>query len=491
MAPRKPSPQPAPPAGGPPEFLRFSADLTTPVRAFLALVPRAAEGFLLESVAGGERQARYSFLGLDPLEVLEAGPRGAALRREGVRISLPGPPLAALDRWLASFPAFGREGLPFLAQAVGAVDFSAFALAEPSLAPAFRGSRSNAVLLGRFGTGLVLDHALQEGLLYGFPRPGERREDLRRRLRRLRDRLSGPVAAPRSGAGWKPSLRPRKEHFLKNVEAAKEAIARGDAYQIVLSEPFGGHYDGDPFDLYRRLRRLNPSPYHFFLSLGGRCLLGASPEMLVRAEPEEVLTVPIAGTRPRGKTAEEDRRLEAALRADPKERAEHAMLVDLSRNDLGRVCLPGTVEVPVREAVERYSHVLHLVSEVRGIPDGAEPLLRAFWSTFPAGTVSGAPKIRAAEILRRLEGADRRSYGGAVLLVDPPRRLEACIAIRCLETEGGRVHFRSGAGIVADSEREAEWEEIHHKAGAVLAALENRETSRTTGAARAAGGLSP
>lgn len=491
MAPKKPDPHPPLSPSGAPEVLRFSADLTTPVRAFLALVPPGAEGFLLESVAGGERQARFSFLGLDPLEVLEAGLGGAALRRGRLRIPLPGPPLPALDRWLASFPVFGREGLPFLGQAVGSVDFSAFALAEPSLAPAFRGCRKAPVLLGRFGTGLVLDHALQEGLLYGFPRPGERREDLLRRLRTLRDRLSGPVVLPSPGAPWKAALRPRKERFLRNVAAAKEAIARGDAYQIVLSEPFAGRFDGDPFDLYRRLRRLNPSPYHFFLSLGGRCLLGASPEMLVRAEPGEVLTVPIAGTRPRGRTAEEDRRLEAALRADPKERAEHAMLVDLSRNDLGRVCLPGTVEVPVREAVERYSHVLHLVSEVRGVPDGAAPLLRAFWSTFPAGTVSGAPKIRAAEILRRLEGGDRRAYGGAVLLVDPPHRLEACIAIRCLEMERGRVYFRSGAGIVADSEPEAEWEEIHHKAGAVLAALEQREARGGAEAAEAVGGLVP
>lgn len=471
MAPRRSSPPPPPLPSGPPQILRFSADLTTPVRAFLALAPRGSEGYLLESVAGGERQARYSFLGLDPLEVLEAGQRGAVLRRGDRRFPLPGHPLDALDRWLASFPAFDRQGLPFVARAVGTVDFSAFALAEPSLAPALQGGRSDGVLLGRFGMGLVLDHALQEGLLYGFPRPGEGREDLRRRLRTLRDRLSEPVAAPFHGVGWKPDRRPRRERFLQNVEAAKEAIGRGDAYQIVLSEPFGGRFDGDPFELYRRLRRLNPSPYHFFLSLGGRCLLGASPEMLVRAEPGEVLTIPIAGTRPRGRTPHEDRRLEAALRADPKERAEHAMLVDLSRNDLGRICLPGTVEVTVREAVERYSHVLHLVSEVRGVPDDAQPLLRAFWSTFPAGTVSGAPKIRAAEILRKLEGEDRRSYGGAVLLLDPPHRLEACIAIRCLETQGGRVRFRSGAGIVADSDPMAEWREIHHKAGAVLAAL--------------------
>lgn len=477
-------------AAAPPETLRFSADLTTPVRAYLALVPRGAEGFLLESVAGGERQARYSFLGLDPLEVFEAGPHGAFLRRGRLRIPLSDPPLRALERWLAAFPPFEREGIPFLGQAVGNVDFSAFGLSEPSLAPAFRRCRRNRILLGRFGTGLVLDHALQEGLLYAFPRRGEGRADLRKRLASLRDRLSGPVALPGRPAPWSTTGAPRRERFLRNVRQVQEAIARGDAYQVVLSEPFAGRYDGDPFDLYRRLRRLNPSPYHFFLSLGGRCLLGASPEMLVRAEPGEVLTVPIAGTRPRGKTAEEDRLLEAALRADPKERAEHAMLVDLGRNDLGRVCLPGTVEVTVREAVERYSHVLHLVSEVRGVPDGSAPLLGAFWSTFPAGTVSGAPKIKAAEILHRLEGGDRRSYGGAVLLLDPPHRLEACIAIRCLEAEAGRVRFRTGAGIVADSDPEAEWEEIHHKAAAVLAVLENREEALTEKRAGTMGGHS-
>lgn len=484
MATRKPSPHPDPLPGGPPEVLRFPADLTTPVRAFLALVDPSAEGYLLESVAGGERQARFSFLGLDPLEVFTAGPRGAFLRRGSHRLALPGPPLPALNRWLSSLPSSGDDGLPFLGQVVGSADFSAFALSEPRLAPVFRRCREERILLGRFGTGLVLDHAFQEGTLYAFPRPGERRSALRNRLEAMRRRLSGPVEEPNPGARWVPTGRPSKARFLSNVRAAQKAIAAGDAYQVVLSEPFSGTFDGDPFELYRRLRRLNPSPYHFFLSLGGRCLLGASPEMLVRADGGEVLTVPIAGTRPRGESDEDDRRLEAALRSDPKERAEHAMLVDLSRNDLGRVCLPGTVEVPVREAVERYSHVLHLVSEVRGIPDRSRPFLDALWSTFPAGTVSGAPKIRAAEILGRLESGDRGSYGGAVLLLDPPRRLEACIAIRCLETEGGRVRFRSGAGIVADSDPESEWREIHHKAGAVLASLCGGEEGHAARSAR-------
>ncbi|MEW6757377.1 MAG: anthranilate synthase component I family protein [Acidobacteriota bacterium] len=454
-----------------PEVLRFPADLTTPVRAFLALTSPKEESFLLESVAGGETQARYSFLGFGPSEVFEAG-KTARLRNRGGLRELPGHPAAALARWVEGFtePAEGLP-VPFLGGAVGWMDFSSFAFFEPSLVAAFPGARDPRAVFGFFTEGLVLDHLRQEGFLYRLPAEGEAPAAASARLQDLLRRLEGAVPEPSGRGRWSLVRGPDRGRFSRNLASVREAILAGDAYQVVLSEPFEGIFDGNPFGVYRRLRRLNPSPYHFYISLAGRQVVGASPEMLLRAQGETVATVPIAGTRRRGATAEEDLRLERDLLADPKELAEHAMLVDLARNDLGRACEPGTVEVPVQAAVERFSHVMHITSEVQGRLAPGRTALDALAAAFPAGTVSGAPKIRAAQILSRLEGEDRGLYGGAAGVVDPAGNLELCIAIRTLEFEGGRVRFRSGAGIVADSREGAEWEEIHQKAAAALAAL--------------------
>jgi anthranilate synthase component 1 len=458
--------------------LAFPADLTTPVRAFLALTEPGQDAYLLESVTGGESQARFSFIGLDAVETFEAGTRAALVRPEGAE-SLPGHPLQALADWAAGLRAPSPElPVPFLGGAVGWADFSAFALAEPSLEAAFPAARSPRLRFGRFATGLVLDHLKQLGYLYHFPAPGETPAAGAARLQELRRRLEGALP-DRAGAGaFRLTRSPDRARFQRNFAAVQEAILGGEAYQIVLSEPFEGVLEGDPFEVYRRLRRLNPSPYHFFVCLGGRQLVGASPEMLVRVEGSEVVTVPIAGTRRRGGSLEEDARLAAELKADPKERAEHAMLVDLARNDLGRVCAHGSVTVPVREQVEMFSHVMHLTSEVHGrLRDGLRPL-DALWSTFPAGTLSGAPKISATRILAGLEGEDRGAYGGGVGILDRSGNLEIAITIRSLEFEGAAVRFRAGCGVVADSVEAAEWEEIHAKAGVLLAALEGREAKR-------------
>ncbi|MEW5765534.1 MAG: anthranilate synthase component I family protein [Acidobacteriota bacterium] len=454
-----------------PAVLRFPADLTTPVRAFLALASPEGESFLLESVAGGESQARYSFLGFGPSEVFEAG-RSARLRRGKDVQDLHGNPSEALARWVEGFTG-PAEGLPapFLGGAVGWMDFSSFAYYEPNLDSAFPGARDPRAVFGFFTEGLVLDHLKQEGFLYRLPEDGETPGDASTRLRDLLRRLEGAVPAPSERGRWRLEREPDRGRFSRNLEDVREAILAGDAYQVVVSEPFEGTYDGDPFGVYRRLRRLNPSPYHFYISLAGRQVVGASPEMLVRVQGGTVSTVPIAGTRRRGATAEEDLRLERDLLADPKELAEHAMLVDLARNDLGRACEPGSVEVPVQAAVERFSHVMHITSEVQGRLAPGRTALDALGAAFPAGTVSGAPKIRAAQILSRLEGEDRGLYGGAAGVMDPAGNLELCIAIRTLEFEGRRVRFRSGAGIVADSREEAEWDEIHQKAAAALSAL--------------------
>lgn len=457
--------------GRAPVVITVPADLITPVRAFCALTRPGDDAFLLESVVGGETQARYSFLGFEAREVFEAG-RTAHIRRGSGVTALAGDPRAALARWVAGFTT-PAEALPapFLGGAVGSIDFSAFALTESVLEPAFPAARAARMTFGLFSTGLVLDHMRQEAMLYRVPDAGESDADARTRLAALAERLHGPVELPDDRTCFTLDERPNRARFAANLAAVQAAIAAGDAYQIVVSEPFAGTFTGDPFAVYRRLRRLNPSPYHFFISLGGRQLVGASPEMLVRVEGRRVSTVPIAGTRRRGATAAEDQALEQELRHDGKELAEHAMLVDLARNDLGRVCRPGTVTVPVRGVIERFSHVMHMTSEVEGELAPGRSALDAVWSTLPAGTVSGAPKIRAVEILSRLEGADRGVYGGAAGILAASGNVELCIAIRTLEFAAGRVRFGAGAGIVADSREPAEWQEIHAKAQALLLAL--------------------
>ena len=457
--------------GEAPFYLRFSSDLVTPVRAFLALTRPREDAFILESVAGGESQARYSFVGLEPSEIFGAGGT-VEVGSWGETRRLDAHPLDALGRWISSSrPPEDPPPVPFLGGAVGWIDFSSFSFAEPTLEKSFGAPRDPRMIFGLFSTGLVLDHLRQEGYIYRFRRPGESDGSCLAHLEELLRRLEGGVPVPPSGGGWVQEEGPDRARFERNIASVQASILAGDAYQVVISEPFSGSYGGDPFDVYRRLRRLNPSPYHFYVSLGGRQVVGASPEMLVRIEGGKVTTVPIAGTRRRGDTAAEDAALERELLADPKELAEHAMLVDLARNDLGRVCAYGSVSVPVRGAVERYSHVMHMTSEVQGELSKGKTQMDALASVFPAGTVSGAPKIRAAQIISELEGADRGVYGGAVGILDAGGGIETCIAIRTIEFEGGRASFRAGAGIVADSTSDGEWEEIHRKAGVLLAAL--------------------
>ena len=263
-----------------------------------------------------------------------------------------------------------------------------------------------------------------------------------------------------------------REQFEGMVKTAKEYIAAGDIYQVVLSQRFEAAIDADPFTVYRALRHVNPSPYMYFLRVGDRSIVGSSPEMLVRVEGRQVQTHPIAGTRPRGRTEDEDVRLGEELKRNEKERAEHVMLVDLGRNDIGRVAKYGTVRVPTYMTLERYSHVMHLVSIVEGRLDDAHDRLDALVACFPAGTVSGAPKVRAMEIIAELENRRRGVYAGAVGYLDFAGNLDFCITIRTVLIENGRAYVQAGAGIVADSNPTAEYEETRDKARAVLRALE-------------------
>jgi anthranilate synthase component 1 len=327
---------------------------------------------------------------------------------------------------------------------------------------------------------VAFDHARQRVVLIANAEPARRaafaeaqdtldalERDLERRAPPARP---APAAIPRETDGGDPAF------FLAGVRRAKRHIERGDVFQVVLSRRRTFESAADPFDVYRALRMVNPSPYMYFLKDGGAAVAGASPEMLVRVEGGRVETRPLAGTRPRGADGDEDRRLEEELRGDVKERAEHLMLVDLGRNDLGRVCRFGSVRVPELMAVERYSHVMHLVSAVTGALAPGRDALDALVAAFPAGTLSGAPKIRAMELIDELEPARRGLYGGALGYLDLRGNLDFCIAIRTIVMQDGRATVQAGAGIVADSDPEAELAETEAKAGAMRAALRLAET---------------
>ncbi len=452
------------------------ADLDTPVSIYGKIVGDRP-GFMLESAETGKNFGRYSFIGADPLITLTATARRADLRRRGKRSVIAAPPLAALQRLLGSFTFPALPGLPpFCGGAVGYLAYEAAATWER-----IRGlTITDGMILGEYlvcQTIIALDHLTHTAKLIHLapvdnpahaPAAYETAaESLAALALRLRQEAALPEAAPADGGGEEEGTDGR-DAYQAAVLQAKEHIAAGDIFQAVLSRPFRRPLTADPFHLYRRLRRLNPSPYMFYLNFGPRQLVGASPEMLVKLQGGQITTCPIAGTRPRGRDAAEDAKNAAELLADPKERAEHAMLVDLGRNDLGRVSLPGTVAVSRLMEVENFSHVIHLVSEVTGTLDPRHTPADVLAACFPAGTLSGAPKIRAMEIIAGLEDTPRGPYGGAVGYFDFRGNLDTCITIRTLIIDGGQVVIQTGAGIVADSVPAAEYREIRHKAGALF-----------------------
>jgi anthranilate synthase component 1 len=468
--------------GSVPVFREIPGDLLTPVSAFLALARDSERAFLLESVLGGERLARYSFLGRDPEATVEARGQSVIVRdHTGVREEAK--PLFDAIREHLRPAAAEIPGLPrFTGGAVGYLSYDAVRLFEripdrhaPSDLPlaAFSFYRS-LVAFDHVAQRLVLIAHAAPGSRAAFAAAQERLDAMEADLRRP------PVAAARGGNGHADeSALASGSDYREAVRKAKEYIGLGDVFQVVLSRQAVVPCGLDPFAVYRALRMVNPSPYMFFLKDGETAVAGASPEMLVRVESGRVETRPIAGTRPRGASPEEDDRLAAELLADPKERAEHLMLVDLGRNDLGRVCRFGSVSVPEFMKVERYSHVAHIVSSVTGELGEGKDALDALAAAFPAGTLSGAPKIRAMEIIDELEPARRGLYGGGIGYVDLRGNLDFCITIRTVVLRGGQAYVQAGAGIVADSEPAAEERETEAKAGAVFEAL------------RMAGGLRP
>jgi len=456
-----------------PVYRELPGDMSTPVSAFHSLAARAERAFLLESVLGGERLARYSFLGRDPVARLEVkGGRIVVEDAAGTHAS-PGGLAAALRERLGPPPA-EVPGLPrFTGGAVGYLTWDAARLFERL--PDHHGAAEGTVASFCFYRSLVaFDHVRQRLVLVALAGPGSRAEY--DRAQRLIDGFEEDLGWQRRPAGSRRAAPPPPlplgdgKPFRDAVLAAKEHIAKGDVFQVVLSRQHTVDCPLDPFTVYRALRMVNPSPYMYFLKDGGSSIAGASPEMLVRVEGRHAEVRPIAGTRPRN-DGRPDEAIARELLADEKERAEHLMLVDLGRNDLGRVCRFGSVQVAELMKVEHYSHVAHIVSSVTGELGDGKDALDALAATFPAGTLSGAPKIRAMEIIDALEPQARGLYGGALGYIDLGGNLDFCIAIRTLLLRGGKATLQTGAGIVADSDPAAEERETEAKAQALIEAL--------------------
>jgi anthranilate synthase component I len=469
---------------------RMLADTLTPVSAYLRLREGASSSFLLESVEGGEHFARYSFLGRDPIAILKCREKKTtiselrtpdALRSEressenffeivnGLIGRYRQPPLPSLPRF--------RGGL------VGFIGYDAVRFIENVPGTAGNDANLDDSVLGLFTSVLAFDHLKHEiiTIVNVLIDPAL---DLRRQyelalgeITRLESLLANPpVRAEEFHLLPGPFTEETgREEFESIVRKAKHHIEEGDIFQVVLSRRFSAEIRGDAFNAYRSLRVINPSPYLYYLDFNGFRVIGSSPEILVRMEGGIAEVYPIAGTRPRGITEEEDKRLEAELLADEKERAEHVMLVDLGRNDLGRVCEIGSVNVDQLMTVVRYSHVMHIASRVVGKVKPGTTCVDVLKATFPAGTVSGAPKIRAMEIIDDLEKTRRGLYAGGVGYFDFSGNMDICIAIRTMFSLNGKIYLQAGAGIVADSDPGREYDETSNKAGALVEALRMAE----------------
>ena len=458
------------------------ADLATPISAFMAIAEGAEHAFLLESVIGGERLGRYSFLGVGDGEVITSHRDEVVVENGGVTGLRADDPLTVVADRLAAGRVARVPGLPlFVGGAVGFVGYEAAAGFEkvPRHPNDELGLPDMVFMMADIV--VAFDHARRVLQVIAPVRPGGAPEfAYEAALNRIDACLKRIDQGPRGaelGAVDVTAAVPLHEHtsrdqFVADVESAKEHILAGDIFQVVLSQRFSAPYGGDGLDLYRVLRAVNPSPYMFYVRTRDVTLVGSSPEPLVRVEGDTVLTRPLAGTRARGVDAAEDSRLRADLLADEKERAEHVMLVDLGRNDLGRVSSPGTVTVDELMEVEYYSHVMHIVSNVTGTLAPGKDAFDALRATFPAGTVSGAPKVRAMQVVSELEPAARGPYAGTVGYFGLDGAMDMCITIRTFVLAGGTAYLQSGAGIVADSDPEKEYEECLHKARALHHALE-------------------
>lgn len=460
---------------------RMGADLLTPVSAFMHIRQDADRPFLLESVEGGEKLARYSFLGRNPFMTVESRGRQTRIRRGAEGHTEDAGIFDVLARITGGMREIEVPGLPRLtAGAVGFMSYDVIRLIErlPD-APPDDLDLPDAVW-NFYDTIAAFDHVTHQLVLMASLLVTRDTDvnaaytDAVTRLDALVDTFSRPLDPRTERVRLEGDMRSNmtRDAFEDAVRTGKRHIYEGDIFQVVLSQRFSTDFRGDPFNLYRALRQVNPSPYLFFLDLDGFQLVGSSPEVLVRVEERRAELLPIAGTRPRGASPEEDRALAEDLLADPKERAEHVMLVDLGRNDLGRISQPGTVQVDRYAFIERYSHVMHIVSSVSGHLQEATGALDVLAACFPAGTVSGAPKVRAMELIDALEPTRRGVYAGAVGYLDFRGNLDTCITIRTMLVKDGRIHIQAGAGVVADSDPASEYEETRNKARALHQAIQ-------------------
>ncbi len=477
-----------------PIYREILADFETPLSAYLK-IERAGPAYLLESVEGGEQLARYSFLGSAPRMIFRSKAREITLVKDGkiTHFKTSGDPLAELKKLLTPYRTVVLDGLPrFAGGFVGYVGYDLVRFFEPIPAKAKDDLQLPEAFFLFSDLVVIFDHVEHRLKVLAYvdltgakgPQALERAyRQAASRIDRVVEQLKGPLPKPLTRSLSRKGRRRAKERvfqirsnvtrsrFLTMVRRAKRAISQGEIIQGVLSQRFAVKVQAHPFSIYRHLRSLNPSPYMFYLNLGEFTLIGSSPEILVHCEGSVVRTRPIAGTRRRGKSEKEDERLEEELKADPKERAEHLMLVDLGRNDLGRVCAYGSVKVNSFMEIERYSHVMHLVSDVVGKKTKTADGLDCLRAAFPAGTVTGAPKVRAMQIIEELEPTRRGPYAGAVGYLSFSGNLDTCITIRTILVKGQTAYVQAGAGIVADSKPQREYQETRSKATGMLEAI--------------------
>lgn len=477
-----------------PVFAEFIGDCETPVSAFKKFSCRAYS-FLFESTEKNDVSGRFSFVGFDPRLIIQSYGREIRIVRDGIeeRFSTATDPLDELRKLMARYQFVSRPELPrFAGGAVGFLGYEGIGFFEPKV-PAAREDdlQLPEMLFMLTGNVLIFDHRLRslKIVVNAFLNGGSAEKAYARAVESVRsitEELAVPIDLPLVPIAQDDEQPPaqsnlRRQEFERSVERAKEYIRAGDIFQVVLSQRFESQFDGEPLDFYRCLRFINPSPYMFCLKFGNDfALIGSSPEVHVRLVGDTVEIRPIAGTRARGAAPAQDEANAAELLADPKERAEHIMLVDLARNDVGRVAEFGTVRVTEFMQIERYSHVMHIVSNVTGRSRAGCTAFDVVRATFPAGTVSGAPKIRAMQIISELESLRRGCYAGAIGYFGFDGNIDSCIALRCAVLKNGKAYFQAGAGIVADSDPQREYEETVSKARAMMKALAMAKQMKTT-----------
>jgi anthranilate synthase component 1 len=471
-----------------PVYESLLADTETPVSVYMKIRDKSEYSFLLESVEGGEKIARYSFIGFKPFMIFEA--RGFDFKVEVIderfsfineRVKGESHPLGALNQIFSIFKSANTPELPrFTCGAVGYFGYESISLIEKIPTSNRDDLEAPDIFLMFFDSLLVFDNLKRKIFIISnvYKDDGTNlKDEYYKALGKitevksfLKRRINPDIAKVEIDDDFKFNM--TKEEFIEKVKKVKEYIVNGDIFQAVLSQRAERWIEGDPFDIYRMLRVVNPSPYMYFLRMKDLNIIGSSPELLVRVENGIVETRPIAGTRRRGETPEEDEKLERELLNDEKEKAEHLMLVDLGRNDIGKISYFGTVKVDQFMVIEKYSHVMHIVSNISGKLRSDVTPIEALYACFPAGTVTGAPKIRAMEIIAELEPTKRGIYAGAVGYVDFSGNLDSCIAIRTIVMKGNRAYFQAGAGIVYDSSPENEYQETLDKLKATFKAVE-------------------